>query len=145
MKKKPYRRAKRSPAKSILRLPDLEISKAAVINSLSCPGAQRGYRHAIDEFVDWYCSEPRLSFSKTVVVRYPNAPAITAARARNNQPPPRCCAPPCIRSGRLRTSQRGFGSGNPAGQRRQEVWCEARQLVNSRAGKRTLAGTRSCT
>ena len=24
----------------------------------------------IDEFVDWYCSEPRLSFSKTVVVRY---------------------------------------------------------------------------
>ncbi len=30
----------------------------------------RGYRHAIDEFVDWYCSEPRLSFSKTVVVRY---------------------------------------------------------------------------
>jgi len=26
--------------------------------------------HAIDEFVDWYCSEPRLSFSKTVVVRY---------------------------------------------------------------------------
>ena len=32
--------------------------------------AQRGYRHAIDEFVDWYCSEPRLSFSKTVVLRY---------------------------------------------------------------------------
>lgn len=26
--------------------------------------------HAIDEFVDWYCSEPRLSFSRTVVVRY---------------------------------------------------------------------------
>src|SRR4029077_13155740 len=24
----------------------------------------------IDEFVDWYCSEPRLSFSKTVVLRY---------------------------------------------------------------------------
>ena len=22
-----------------------------------------GYRHAIDEFVDWYCSEPRLSFN----------------------------------------------------------------------------------
>ena len=27
-------------------------------------------RHAIDEFVDWYCSEPRLPFSKTVVIRY---------------------------------------------------------------------------
>ena len=70
MKKKPHGRAKRNPAKSILLLPDLEIAKAAVINSLSCPDAQRGYRHAIDEFVDWYCSEPRLSFSKTVVVRY---------------------------------------------------------------------------
>src|SRR5258708_6596347 len=70
MKKKPYGRTERSPAKSILRLPDLEIAKAAVINSLSCPDAQRGYRHAIDEFVDWYCSEPRLSFSRTVVVRY---------------------------------------------------------------------------
>jgi site-specific recombinase XerD len=27
-------------------------------------------RHAIDEFVEWYCSEPRLSFSKAVVLRY---------------------------------------------------------------------------
>ena len=56
--------------KTILRLPDLEVAKSAVLNSLFCPDAQRGYRHAIDEFVDWYCSEPRLSFSKTVVVRY---------------------------------------------------------------------------
>ena len=31
---------------------------------------QRGYWHAIEEFVEWYCSEPRLSFSKTVVLRY---------------------------------------------------------------------------
>src|SRR5437879_1095079 len=70
MKRKPSRKEKRRIAKSILRLPDLEVAKSAVLNSLSCPDAQRGYRHAIDEFVDWYCSEPRLSFSKTVVVRY---------------------------------------------------------------------------
>jgi site-specific recombinase XerD len=70
MKGKFHRKRKRSHTKTILRLPDLEIAKAAVINSLSCPNAQRGYRHTIDEFVDWYCSEPRLSFSKTVVVRY---------------------------------------------------------------------------
>lgn len=44
--------------------------KSAVLNSLSSSGAQRGYRHAIDEFIDWYCSEPRLSFSKSVVLRY---------------------------------------------------------------------------
>src|SRR5215470_5029889 len=70
MKRKPNRKGKHSHAKTVLRLPDLEVAKAAVINGLSCPYAQRGYRQAIDEFVDWYCSEPRLSFSKTVVVRY---------------------------------------------------------------------------
>ena len=25
---------------------------------------------AIDEFVDWYCSEPRLAFNRIVVLRY---------------------------------------------------------------------------
>src|SRR5215471_17131401 len=69
MKRKPRRKERRG-AKSILRLPDLEAAKSAVLNSLSCPDAQRGYRHAIDEFVEWYCSEAWLSFSKTVVIRY---------------------------------------------------------------------------
>jgi hypothetical protein len=70
MKQKTRSKRTVSTPKSILRLPDLEAAKSAVLNSLSCPDAQRGYRHAIDEFVDWYCSEPRLSFSKTVVTRY---------------------------------------------------------------------------
>src|SRR5712672_1728649 len=70
MKRTPHRKGKRSHAKTILRLPDLDIAKAAVINSLSCPNAQRGYRHAIDEFVEWYCSEPRLAFNRIVVLRY---------------------------------------------------------------------------
>src|SRR3974390_2208784 len=63
------KRARRAP-KAILRLPDLDHAKAAVLNSLTCPDAQRGYRHAIDEFVDWYCSEPRLAFNRIVVLRY---------------------------------------------------------------------------
>jgi site-specific recombinase XerD len=69
MNRNPRHEAKRSSAKSILRLPDLEAAKSAVLNSLSSADAQRGYRHVIDEFVEWYCSEPRLSFSKTVVLR----------------------------------------------------------------------------
>jgi hypothetical protein len=32
--------------------------------------SQRGYQHAIDEFITWCCSEPRLSFNKAVVTRY---------------------------------------------------------------------------
>jgi hypothetical protein len=30
----------------------------------------RTYDHAIREFVAWYCSEPRLAFNRTVVLRY---------------------------------------------------------------------------
>ena len=70
MNQKHRPKGKPKAAKSVLRLPDLELAKAAVLSSLSCADAQRGYSHAIDEFVEWYCSEPRLSFSKTVVVRY---------------------------------------------------------------------------
>jgi hypothetical protein len=33
--------------------PDLDQSKAAVIRSLQSPESQRGYRHAIDEFIEW--------------------------------------------------------------------------------------------
>ena len=60
---------KRSP-KSVLRLPDLEHSKTAVLNSRTSPTSRRSYEHAIREFTDWYCSEPRLAFNKTVVTRY---------------------------------------------------------------------------
>jgi len=70
MKRKPYSRRKRTTTKSVRRLPDLEHAKAAVLNSLTSLDAQRGYRHAIDEFVDWYCSEPRLALNRIVVLRY---------------------------------------------------------------------------
>ena len=56
--------------KTILKLPDLEQSKSAVPNSLTSRSSQRSYDHAIREFIDWYCSEPRLAFNKTVVTRY---------------------------------------------------------------------------
>jgi hypothetical protein len=50
--------------------PDLEQSKSAVLNSRTSPSSQRTYDHAIREFIEWYCSEPRLTFNKTVVPRY---------------------------------------------------------------------------
>jgi site-specific recombinase XerD len=69
MRRKPKSRRRGKP-KARLGLPDLDQSKAAVIGSLRSPESQRGYRHAIDEFIDWYRSEPRLSFNRTVVLRY---------------------------------------------------------------------------
>src|SRR5580692_9596077 len=61
---------KNSRPKIKLGIPDLEHSKAAVLRSLASPDSRRGYQHAIDEFVSWYCSEARLAFNKTVVLRY---------------------------------------------------------------------------
>ena len=70
MKKNRSPMKRRTAPKAIRRLPDLDHAKVAVLNSLTCPDAQRGYRHAMDEFIDWYCSEPRLSLNKAVVLRY---------------------------------------------------------------------------
>jgi hypothetical protein len=62
-------KSKRSKGKTILRLPDLELSKNAVLHSLAAASSQESYGHAIDEFIEWYCSEPRLAFNRTVVLR----------------------------------------------------------------------------
>ena len=61
---------KKKPPKRVLALPDLEHAKTAVLNSLTSASGQRTYDHAIREFVAWYCSEPRLAFNRTVVLRY---------------------------------------------------------------------------
>ena len=57
-------KGKKSRPKTKLGIPDLEHSKAAVLRSLGSPDSRRGYQHAIDEFVAWYCSEPRLALTK---------------------------------------------------------------------------------
>jgi hypothetical protein len=46
--------------KTILRFLDLEHSKSGVIDSLGAISSQDSYGHAIDEFITWYCSEPRI-------------------------------------------------------------------------------------
>ena len=70
MRQKRSRNRRNNRPKRVLRLLDLEHARTAVLNSLSSSESQRGYRHAIDEFVDWYCSEPRLAFNRIVVLRY---------------------------------------------------------------------------
>ena len=69
MAKSPNTKRKKLP-KIVLKLPDLEQSKSAVLNSLASASSQRSYDLAIREFIEWYCSEPRLAFNKTVVTRY---------------------------------------------------------------------------
>jgi len=62
--KKPFRR------KIVRRLPDLDHSKNAVLNSLSSANSRRNYKFAMEQFITWYCSEPRLSLNRAVVLRF---------------------------------------------------------------------------
>src|SRR5271169_2033099 len=60
----------RHSPKAVLRLPDLEHAKSAVLNSLASPESRRSYDFAIQNFVHRYCSEPRLALNRIVVTRY---------------------------------------------------------------------------
>src|SRR5277367_7045368 len=66
-KKQPSKSASCSPS---LTVPELDQSKTTVLNTLASPHSRRSYKHAIEKFIAWYCSEPRLGFSRSVVVRY---------------------------------------------------------------------------
>jgi len=63
-------RIKPNYRRRVLRLPDRDHCKLAVLNSLGSPASRRVYEYAIDQFIAWYCSEPRLAFNRIVVVRY---------------------------------------------------------------------------
>ena len=40
------------------------------MNSLTSTSSKRSYDHAIREFIERYCSDPRLAFNRTMVTRY---------------------------------------------------------------------------
>ena len=64
------KRIKPNYHRRVLRIPDLDHCKLAVLNSLGSPASRRVYEYAIDQFTAWYCSEPRLAFNRIVVARY---------------------------------------------------------------------------
>jgi hypothetical protein len=53
-----------------LTLPELEQSKTAVLNTLASAYSRHAYKHAIEKFFTWYCSEPRLGFNRSVIMRH---------------------------------------------------------------------------
>jgi site-specific recombinase XerD len=65
----------KQPRKSVscsasLTVPELEQSKTTVLNMLASAHSRRSYKNAIERFIAWYCSEPRLGFNRAVVLRY---------------------------------------------------------------------------
>jgi site-specific recombinase XerD len=68
MSKKKQRRPVSGSA--TLTIPELEQSKAAVLNTLASANSRRSYKYAIERFIAWYCEEPRLAFNRSVVMGY---------------------------------------------------------------------------
>ena len=56
--------------KIVLRLPDPDHTKSAVLSSLSSPHSRRNCKFAMEQFITWYCSEPRLALNRTVLLRF---------------------------------------------------------------------------
>ena len=51
-------------------IPELEHIKTAALSTLTSVNSRRAYKHAIDRFIAWYCSVPRLGFNRAIVLRY---------------------------------------------------------------------------
>ncbi len=53
-----------------LTLPEFDQSKTSVLNTLGSLQSRRSYQHAMEQFIAWYCGEPRLALNRGVVLRY---------------------------------------------------------------------------
>jgi hypothetical protein len=66
----PTRQPNSTTSLAAVTIPELEQAKTAVLNTLASQHSRRSYQYAIERFIAWYCSEPRLTFNRTVVMRY---------------------------------------------------------------------------
>jgi site-specific recombinase XerD len=66
----PRRQLGSSISHATVTIPELEQAKTAILNTLASEHSRRSYEYAIERFIAWYCSEPRLTFNRTVVMRY---------------------------------------------------------------------------
>lgn len=44
--------------------------QGAALGTLVSLHSRRAYKNAIDKFIPWYCSEPRVGFNRAIVLRY---------------------------------------------------------------------------
>jgi len=64
------KKSKKLIRRKIVPLSDLDHSKSAVLNSLSSAHSRRNRKFAMEQFVAWYCSEPRLALNRAVALRF---------------------------------------------------------------------------
>ena len=122
-------RIKPNYRRRVLRLPDLDHCRLAVLNSLGSPASRRVYEYAINQFIAWYCSEPRLALNRIVVVRYRMYLESRRSGRQHHQPTTRSRAPPRSRGCRLRLAESRTGRRHQPSERGQAARVSLRQLV----------------
>jgi hypothetical protein len=66
-------------------IPELVQSKAAVLSTLASTHSRRSYKHAIERFIHWYCSEPRPGFNSQSDYVHRPAASVTPWAAHGNE------------------------------------------------------------
>jgi hypothetical protein len=121
-----------------LTVSELEQSKTTVLNMLASAHSRRSYKHAIEKFIAWYCSEPRLGFNRSVVVRYRSfleGLSLSAATINLHLSSIRRLADEAAESGWL-SPELAIGIRRVKG--RQAPWPKDWQLANWRSGARAI-------
>ena len=117
----------------VLRLPDLDHCRLAVLNSVGSPASRRVYEYAINQFIAWYCSEPRLALNRIVVVCYRmhlESRGLAANTINQQLAAVRRLAHEAADSGLLSPE---CSCGNQPSERGQAAWVPLRQLVERRS------------
>jgi site-specific recombinase XerD len=104
-------RIKPNYRRRVLRLPDLDHCRLAVLNSLGSPASRRVYEYAMNQFIAWYCSEPRLALNRIVVVHYRMHLESRGLAANTINPAARCGSTTCPRSCRFWLAQPELAAG----------------------------------
>jgi len=134
-------RAKPNYHRRVLRLPDLDHCKLAVLNSLGSPASRRVYEYAIDQFIAWYCSEPRLAFNRIVVTRYRMYLESRGLAANTINQQLAAVSPPRPRSRRFWFAQSRTRSWDQPSERSEAAGVSGWQLAECR---RKLGSARAC-
>src|ERR1043166_8190044 len=82
-------------------LPELDQTKKSVLNTLMSLQSRRSYLHAMDEFIEWYCSEPRFALNRASYL-IQAATGSEEARCLYDQRPARRRPATGVRGGRYR-------------------------------------------
>jgi hypothetical protein len=139
MKSKRPHKKKLGHPRRVLRLPDLDHAKTAVLNTLLSLDSQRAYRFAMDDFIAWYCSEPRLAFNKTVVLRYKLQLESRHLASSTINLRLAACAKTGLRGRRHRPAEPRVGGRHSPSERGQEAGCPTGQLAHRRGGQSAAA------